>query len=114
MYLPLVICLAVGCGGYVFFVSSTRVLRKQRWFPYYIHLLSLLLLLIPVATGSWWAMTVALPFVALMDQWLIQRVRFCSHCGSYHLDRGWSGAATYCRRCGQAFESGNFDDPAKL
>jgi hypothetical protein len=102
MYLAIVLCLAVSWGGYAFFASSAGVERKRRWFPYYIHSVSLLFLLVLIAGRSWWAVTLAAPFVALVDQAWMHQVRFCSRCGSYHAARGWPGAATRCRSCGHA------------
>ncbi len=101
MYLAVMLCLAVASGGHAFFAFSSRVERKRRWLPYYIHAVALLLLLIPVASGSWWATTLASPFVVLVDQMWIHQVRFCPRCGTYHPPRGWVGAATNCRTCGQ-------------
>jgi hypothetical protein len=100
MYLAMIICLAVAGGGHAFFALSTDVERKQRWFPYYVHVVALLFLIIPLASGSWWSATLASPFVALVDQMWIHQVRFCSMCGTYHPAR-WFGAATHCRQCGR-------------
>jgi ribosomal protein L40E len=104
MYLAIVLCLAVAWGGYAFFAFSNGVERKRRCFPYYMHSVSLLFLLIPLASGSWWAVTLASPFVVLVDQMWVHQVRFCSRCGTYHPARGWSGAATRCRRCGNPLQ----------
>jgi hypothetical protein len=101
MYLAVLLCLAVAGGGHAFFAFSRGVERKQRWFPYYMHAVALLFLLIPLASGSWWAVTVASPFVVLVDQMWIHQVRFCPRCDTYHPARGWVGAATRCRTCGQ-------------
>jgi hypothetical protein len=88
MYLATVLCLAVAWAGHAFFAFSSGVERKRRWFPYYLHAVSLLFLLIPLASGSWWAVTLAAPFVVLVDQMWVHQVRFCSRCGTYHPARG--------------------------
>jgi hypothetical protein len=100
MYLAGMLCLGIACSGHAFFAFSRGVERKQRLFPYYVHAVALLFLLIPVASGSWWAATLASPFVALVDQMWIHQVRFCPRCETYHPARGWRGAATSCRACG--------------
>jgi hypothetical protein len=102
MYLAVLLCATVAWGGHAFFAFSSGVERRRRWFPYYAHAVSLLFLLIPVASGSWWAATLASPFVALVDQMWIRQVRFCPKCGTYHPARGWLGAAARCSSCGQA------------
>jgi hypothetical protein len=102
MYLAILLCAVVAWSGYAFFAHSHNVDRKRRWFPYYMHAVSLLFLMIPVASGSWWAATLATPFVVLVDQMWIHQVRFCPRCGTYHPARGWFGAATRCSTCGHA------------
>jgi hypothetical protein len=101
-YLAIVLCGAVACGGAAWFAFSSGVERKRRWFPSYVHAVSLLLLLIPIASGSWWAATLASPFIVLLDQMWVHQVRFCSRCGTYHPARGWHGAAVRCGKCGTA------------
>ena len=102
MYLPIILCLSGAWAGHSFFASRAPIDRKQRWFPYYIHSVSVLFLLIPLASGSWWATTITLPLVALIDQMWIHQARFCSQCGAYHPARGWPGPASRCRLCGHA------------
>jgi hypothetical protein len=100
LYLTVIVSLAIAWGGHAFFTLSRGVERKQRWFPYYIHAVALLFLLILVFSGSWWAVTLVAPFVVLVDQMLIRQARFCPECEAYHPARGWGGAARRCRKCG--------------
>src|SRR4051794_25708324 len=113
MYLAIVLCLAVAWGGHAFFAFSNGVGRKRRCFSFYMHSVSPLFLLIPPARGSPGAVTLASPFVVVVDQMWVHQVRFCSRGGPYHPARGWAGAATRCRTCGNSLQPDDGGGPTE-
>lgn len=78
-------------AGYLLFSRSSDARFKRRYFPPFVILSGLLVVV--TARDGWW---LAAPLVLLVMNRQIKSTRFCDFCGA----TSWMPQARYCANCG--------------
>ncbi len=104
----------LGIIGFIVFFLKRDAALKRKWFPRYIVLVGVLLVLFSSAMtvagshsfASLWMVVLVVPVVALISYLNVKFTKFCDKCGATIVDHNWFSPTRFCSKCGAKLDSG--------